>query len=55
MRDKTSFKYNRGWLIDRFIVNSRYSDKINNCKILRKTGVRNEDGIFISDHLPKSY
>ena len=52
IRDKTSFKHNRGWLIDRFIVNSRYSKKINNCKILRKIGIRNKDGNLISDHLP---
>ena len=52
IRDKKAFSSNRGWLIDRFLVQSKFSERIRNCKILRKIGIRDKEGHFISDHLP---
>ena len=52
IRIKNSFKNNMGWLIDRFLMQSKFKNKINKCKILKEIGIRNENQIFISDHLP---
>lgn len=52
IRIKKSFENNKGWLIDRFLINSSHACKIKECKILKEIGIRNKSGIFISDHLP---
>ena len=52
IRIKNSFKNNLGWLIDRFLIQKKFKNKIKDCKILYEIGIRNESGIFISDHLP---
>ena len=52
IRIKNSFENNLGWLIDRFLVQKKFSHSIEDCRILSETGIRTSEGIFISDHLP---
>jgi len=51
IRIRGSFKSNKGWLIDRFLVNKKLRSKIKDCKILYDFGTHFNDK-FISDHLP---
>lgn len=51
IRIKNCFKLNKGWRIDRFLVNNRYSKNIKKSSILSELGTH-KDGKFISDHLP---
>jgi len=51
IRIKGSFKSNKGWLIDRFLVNKKLKAKIKDCKILYDLGTHYNEK-FISDHLP---
>lgn len=52
IRIKNSFENNLGWLIDRFLLQSKFKDKITSCKILNEIGIRDYNNTFISDHLP---
>ena len=51
IRDKTSFISNKGWLIDRFLIHTRFLPQVVNSDILYYIGVK-KDGKLISDHLP---
>ena len=52
MRIRGSHTNNSGWLIDRFIVPTKYENDITRCEIAHFIGVRNKDGNMISDHIP---
>lgn len=52
IRVRPSFENNMGWLIDRFLIQKKFSKSIMDCKILHETGIRTKEGVFISDHLP---
>lgn len=51
IRTRDSLIKNRGWLIDRFLVNREIQSQVRNVEILYEIGTHNERG-FISDHLP---
>ena len=50
IRMHSSFDKNQGWLIDRFLTNK--AENIQECRILKDTGIRSENGNMISDHVP---
>ena len=52
IRIKNSFQDNQGWIIDRFLVTEKHQELILNSKILSEIGIRNAEGVFLSDHLP---
>lgn len=52
IRIPKSFENNIGWLIDRFLIQNTKKECVKECKILSEIGIRNSDGVFVSDHLP---
>lgn len=52
IRIKNSFQDNQGWIIDRFLITEKHQELIQDSKILSEIGVRNSEGVFLSDHLP---
>lgn len=52
IRIPKSVENNIGWLIDRFLIQNTKKDYVKECKILSEIGIRNDAGVFVSDHLP---
>ena len=51
IRIPKSVLYNKGWLIDRFLIRKKQMKNINKCEIVHDLGVYYKN-TFISDHLP---